>query len=137
MSTPERIDVATAAQLADMPVEDFRSLNAGYHHTVILQASAHPIVLPVDKVDTFVANLANNQTPLVSWQTYTANKGETLQHIARKYGISLKRLREVNGFSGRMRISARRALLVPCTGQSWVRRCRSRCSGCRAGRGIA
>ena len=48
---PGHMDVVKAAQLADMPVEEFRSLNPGYNRPVIIQATARQILLPVDKVD--------------------------------------------------------------------------------------
>jgi len=106
--------VIKAAQLADMPVEEFRSLNPGYNRPVIIQAAARQIVLPIDKVDEFHANLENNDDPLVTWQTYAPKKGETLEKIAAKFGTSPARLSEVNGFNGRnKRIRPGQMLLVP------------------------
>ena len=113
VKAPGHIDVIKAAQLADMPVEEFRSLNPGYNRPVIIQAAARQIVLPIDKVDEFHANLENNDDPLVTWQTYTLKKGETLEKVADKFGISVARLREVNGFNGRKRVRRGQMLLVP------------------------
>jgi membrane-bound lytic murein transglycosylase D len=75
--------VVKAAQLADMPVEEFRSLNPGYTRPVIIQAAARHIVVPIDKIDEFNANLERNGDPLVTWQAYTLKKGETLNKVAR------------------------------------------------------
>jgi membrane-bound lytic murein transglycosylase D len=107
------IDVVKAAQLADMPVEEFRSLNPGYNRPVIIHAAERHIVVPIDKVDEFHANLERNGDPLVTWQTYTLKKGETLSKVARRFGTTGNRLREVNGFDGRKQIRPGQMLLVP------------------------
>jgi peptidoglycan lytic transglycosylase D len=107
------IDVIKAAQLADMPVDEFRLLNPGYNRPVIIQAAARHIVLPIDKVDEFHANLERNGDPLVTWQTYTLKKGETLNNVANKFGTTGTRLRDVNGFDRRNHIRPGQMLLVP------------------------
>lgn len=115
VDAPGHIDVVKAARLADIPVKEFRSLNPGYNRPVIIQAAARQIVLPIDKVDEFHANLESNDEPLVTWQTYTLKKGETLEKVAVKFGTSAARLREVNGFNGRRHKGVRpgQMILVP------------------------
>src|SRR5690242_5227332 len=113
VNAPGHIDVIKAAQLADMPVEEFRSLNPGYSRPVIIHAAERHIVVPIDKVDEFHANLERNGDPLVTWQTYTLKKGETLSKVARRFGTTGNRLREVNGFDGRKQIRPGQMLLVP------------------------
>jgi len=39
----------------------------------------------------------------VSWKTYRPNKGDTLESIAKKHGLSLAQLKEVNGIPARTR----------------------------------
>jgi membrane-bound lytic murein transglycosylase D len=113
VKTPAHIDVLKAAQLANMPVEEFRSLNAGYNRPVIIQAAARQIVLPIDKVDQFHANLENNGDPLVTWQAYTLQPRDTLRKVASKFNISVDRLRDVNSLYSRKRVRAGQILLVP------------------------
>ena len=113
IEAPAHMDVVKAAQLADMPVEEFRSLNPAYCRPVIIQATARQILLPVDKVDEFNSNLEQNSEPLVTWQTYTLKKDETLEKVAAKFNIEADRLREVNGLSGRKRVQPGQMLLVP------------------------
>jgi membrane-bound lytic murein transglycosylase D len=57
MKAPEAVDVVKLARLADMPVEQFQSLNSGYRGPVIIQTTMRSILLPVDKLDLFQANL--------------------------------------------------------------------------------
>ena len=117
IDAPAHMDVVKAAQLADMPVEEFRSLNPGYNRPVIIHATARQLLLPVDKVDEFNTNLEQNSEPLVTWQTYTLKKGETLEKVAAKFNIEPDRLREVNGLSGRKRVQPGQMLLVPLEGE--------------------
>ncbi|MEO8628127.1 MAG: transglycosylase SLT domain-containing protein [Betaproteobacteria bacterium] len=110
---PGHIDVAKAARLANMPIEEFRSLNPGFNRPVIIQAAARQIVLPIDKVDGFHANLESNEDPLVTWQTYTMRTGETLEKVASKFGTTAYRLKEVNGLKGNKRVRPGQMLIVP------------------------
>ena len=117
IDAPAHMDVVKAAQLADMPIEEFRSLNPAYNRPVIIHATARQLLLPVDKVDEFNANLEQNSDPLVTWQTYTLKQGETLEKVAAKFNIEADRLREVNGLSGRKRVQPGQMLLVPLEGE--------------------
>ena len=112
VSAPAHMDVELAAKLADMPVEEFRNLNPGHQRPVITVANRQ-LLVPVDKVDVFQSNLENNDQPLVTWQTYQLKQGEKLEQVARKFDISIERLREVNGLNYRKRTRPGQMLLVP------------------------
>ncbi|HTS55389.1 MAG TPA: LysM peptidoglycan-binding domain-containing protein [Burkholderiales bacterium] len=117
VDAPGHMDVVKAAQLADMPVEEFRSLNPAYSRPVIIHANARQILLPIDKVDEFHANLEQNAEPLVTWQTYSLKKGETLEKVAARFNIGVDRLKEVNGITARKRVQPGQMLLVPLEGE--------------------
>jgi membrane-bound lytic murein transglycosylase D len=113
VSAPGHIDVKLAARLAEMPLEEFVSLNPAYMRPVI-KGQAATLLLPVDKADTFAENLGNHDEPLVSWQMYRARKGEWLNKIAQRFGMTLERLKQVNGIRPRSKITvAGQMLLVP------------------------
>jgi membrane-bound lytic murein transglycosylase D len=98
------IDVRLAAQLAEMTVEEFIALNPGFSRPVIRADLTPRIVLPADRVDIFHENLTKyDDKSLVSWQTYQPRKGEHLDGIAKKFGVSLAQLKEVNGITPRAR----------------------------------
>lgn len=110
------MDVAIAARLAEMTIEEFLALNPAYNRPVIADRGAVNIVLPAEKVDVFLANLESHDKPLTSWQAYTIKRGESLATVARKHGITLARLRQVNGIGPKMRIQPGHTLLVPAKG---------------------
>lgn len=96
VAAPPKIDVKLAAKLAEMPEDEFVALNPAFNKPVASIASGH-LLLPVDKAPVFRENLENYDKPLVSWSTYSAQRGESIDQIARKHGVSAAYLRQVNG----------------------------------------
>ena len=117
VATAKHIDVKLAAQLADIPMEEFMALNPGHNRPVILQGNSDLILLPVNAVETFRTNLEDYDKPLVSWQAYQPKKGERLDHLAPRFGLSVEKLKSVNGLSGRANASTGQTLLVPVNGE--------------------
>jgi membrane-bound lytic murein transglycosylase D len=110
------IDVQLAAKLAEMDVEEFVALNPGFSRPLIRTSVAPRIVLPADRVDVFHENLEKyDDRSLVSWKTYVPRKGENLEAIAKKHGLTLGQLKEVNGIAPRSR-QVPALLVVPIPG---------------------
>lgn len=118
VSFTKHIDVKLAAQLADISREEFIALNPAHNRPVILQDHSDFILLPVDKIETYQTNLENYDKPLVSWQAYHARKGERLDQLAPRFGLSVERLKKVNSLSARTRTSSGETLLVPLNGDT-------------------
>jgi len=97
-------------------MEEFTALNPANNRPVILQDNSDLILLPVDKVETFRANLEGYDKPLVSWQAYQPKKGERLDHLAPRFGLSVEKLKSVNSL-GRNNVSTGQTLLVPINGE--------------------
>jgi len=117
VSTAKHIDVKLAAQLADISMEEFTALNPAHNRPVILQDNSDLILLPVGAVETFRANLESYDKPLVSWQAYQPKKGERLDKLAPRLGLSVEKLKSVNGLSRRAKVSTGQTLLVPINGE--------------------
>ncbi len=113
---PANMDVAIAARLAEMTIEEFHSLNPAFNRPVMPDKGSQTIVLPTEKVAVFKANLETHDKPLTNWQAYTIKKGESLESVARRHGLTTSRLKQINGISGRMRIGPGHTLLVPAKG---------------------
>ena len=102
-----------AARLAEMPVAEFIALNPGFSRPYIRASVTPRIVLPADKVDVFHDNLeALGDKSLVSWKTYHPKQGETFESIAKKHGMQVGQLKEVNGIAPRNK-AVPRLLVVP------------------------
>jgi membrane-bound lytic murein transglycosylase D len=118
VATTKHIDVKLAAQLAGISEEEFTALNPAHNRPVILQGSNDLILLPIDKMETFRTNLESYSKPLVSWQSYQPKKGERLDQLAPRFGLSLENLKSVNGLTARDNISTGQTLLVPLNGEA-------------------
>jgi membrane-bound lytic murein transglycosylase D len=107
------IDVELAAKLAEMPVDEFVALNPGFSRPLIRASVTPRIVLPADKIDVFHENLEKlDEKSLVSWKSYTPRHGESFESIAKKHGMSVAQLKEVNGIAARTR-AVPRLIVVP------------------------
>ncbi|NWG30012.1 MAG: transglycosylase SLT domain-containing protein [Rhodocyclaceae bacterium] len=117
---PARIDVALAAHLAGISVEEFVALNPAYHRPVIDGNHAgEELLLPVEKIGTFITNLERYEAedrPLSNWMTHAMKRGETLAKVAARFSISEARLRQINGITPRVRIRPGFTVLVPRPG---------------------
>jgi len=118
VATTRHIDVKLAAKLADISVDEFNALNPAHNRPVINVNGSRALLFPVDKVETFTANLKNHDKPLVSWQAYQVKKGETAEKISARYGINVRRLKEVNDIHGLSGITPGQTLLVPLNGST-------------------
>ncbi len=115
VTTERNIDVKLAAQFAEMPIEDFLALNPSHNRPVIRAENNQPILLPADRVERFHTNREAHNEPLVSWQSYTISKQDTLEKISVRFGIAPAQLKEVNSLAARARNLAGLTILVPTT----------------------
>jgi membrane-bound lytic murein transglycosylase D len=112
-TTDARIDVDVAAGLAEMPVGEFVALNPAHKRPVIQPNTS--LVIPAEKLNTFVNNLearGDESKPLSSWRSYKLRPGESLDKVARRFGMTLSRLRAANGIRGKTRPAPGTVLLV-------------------------
>lgn len=118
ISTEKQMDVKMFAALADISMEEFTALNPAHNRPVILQDHNDLILLPIDHVETFLTNLEKNDKPLISWQSYKPKKGERLDKLAPRFGLSVATLKTVNSLSARTNTSSGQTLLVPLNGEA-------------------
>ena len=110
-----QIDLAQAAQLANLNYNELRRLNPGY-----LQWATHPdnpqvIAVPIDKAELLgdrIAELGPDQ--FITWDRYEIKPGDTLGAIAIKLNTNAQVLTSVNQIK-ESKIIAGDSLLVPRT----------------------
>jgi membrane-bound lytic murein transglycosylase D len=111
--TNRKMDVKAAAELAEMPLDEFLSLNPQHNRPVIAGADEATLLLPYDKAELFAAKLELTNQPMVTWQAYKLKPNETLAQVAARFGLPLETLRTVNGIGPRAKVPIGHALLVP------------------------
>ncbi|MDO8447565.1 MAG: transglycosylase SLT domain-containing protein [Rhodoferax sp.] len=108
------IDVALAAKLAEVSLEDFKALNPSASRPVILAAGTPQILLPWDNASVFERNLeAYGGGRLASWTVWLAPTTMKPADAAKRVGMTEVELRSVNNIPPRVVIKAGSSLLVP------------------------
>ncbi len=115
VTTSRDIDVTMAAKLANMSVEEFRSLNPSFAKPVILGATNPQILLPFDNAAVFQKNLDAYTGALSSWTTYTVTERARPAAIAEKIGVDADTLMSVNRIPAGMRLKPGSTIVVPRT----------------------
>ncbi len=114
VSITRDIDVALAAKLAQVQLDDFKALNPSANRPVILAAGTPQILLPWDNAAVFEANLhAYAGGQLASWTAWQAPSTLNPSDAAKRVGMSEPALREINRIPAGVVIQAGSTLLVP------------------------
>ena len=124
VAAPEKIDTHLAARLAEMPEDEFATLNPAFIRPVAASGTGYFLV-PYEKAETFRANLDLYRSlngPMVSWQTVNAKRGESIDAIAKRHGMTGSYLRATNGAlkekKGKLTLAA--TIMVPMSGKAKV-----------------
>lgn len=115
----QSIDLKLAAELAELPLQEFQALNPHLRRPVITVSRTNRVVLPIENVDAFHRNLESHlakKRPLVTWKPYTLKKGDTLASIARETGVTTETLAKANSLSNaNARLLPGTVLLAPAS----------------------
>ncbi|MFZ3128030.1 MAG: LysM peptidoglycan-binding domain-containing protein, partial [Rhodoferax sp.] len=107
------IDVALAARLAEVPLNDFKALNPSINRPVIMAAGTPQILLPWDNAEIFQSNLESyGGGRLASWTVWIAPSTMRPADAAKRVGMAEAELRSVNAIPPRVVIRAGSSLLV-------------------------
>jgi membrane-bound lytic murein transglycosylase D len=123
VETSQDIDVRLAAKLAEIPLDQFLALNPANNRPVISSQAKSLIVLPTEKLEVFNANLEARQSdekPLSSWRTVSLKPGDKIEKIAASHGLSLAKLKAINGLKPKAKFKTGQIVLVPVAGTSAV-----------------
>jgi len=108
-----QIDLALAAELADISVDQLYQLNPGFNRWATDPDGPHLLVVPIENAARF--ELALSELPpqqRIKWHRYQIARGDSLISIANRYHTTVEVLRQVNELSGTT-IRAGQHLIVP------------------------
>jgi membrane-bound lytic murein transglycosylase D len=111
------IDVALAARLAELPLEEFQALNPQMNKPVILAAGTPQVLLPYDNAAIFLRSIERHDGPLASWTAWVAPRTMKTAQAAQEVGMTEADLRSVNSIPPHMMVKAGSTLLVPRSAQ--------------------
>ena len=108
------IDIKLAAQLAELPLEEFRALNPQFNRPVITGSPTTNILLPQLNAEKFRENLGKWKQALSSWTAHRVTAArERIETIAAKFKTTPQVIREANEIPPNMHPKAGSTILVP------------------------
>jgi membrane-bound lytic murein transglycosylase D len=108
-----QLDLALAAEMADIPIQELYLLNAGFNRWATAPDGPHRLTLPIGQIEQFKQKLAAlPQEKRLTWKRYKIKSGDSLSVIASRHGTTAKLIRQVNKLRGN-RIRAGKHLLIP------------------------
>ncbi len=113
-----QIDLALAAELAGITVNQLYQLNPAFNRWATAPGGPHRLLLPRGKAEQFkleVAKVPPNKR--INWVRHKIKNGETLSHISGKYRTTIPLIKEVNNIRG-TQIRAGKYLMIPTATKS-------------------
>jgi membrane-bound lytic murein transglycosylase D len=113
-----QIDLAKAAELAELSLKELQHLNPGYNRWATDPKGPHYLVIPNHKVDKFKSGLSSlSKKDRLAWQRYKIKNGDSLGKIAQKFNTDIGVIKQVNNLRGN-NIRAGKHLLIPVAAKS-------------------
>ena len=113
-----QLDIAFAAKLADITVDEFYKLNPGFNRWSTPPKGPHHLLIPIDKADSFSEQLAaSDPADRVRWVRYTIKSGDSLSVVASKHNTTSQIIRSSNNIKGNM-IRTGDKLMIPTASHS-------------------
>jgi len=113
VKTGAQIDLAQAASLADININEIYKLNPGFNQWASSPLGPHRLLVPVENAHTFELKLKNMPpSKRLNWNRYSVRRGDSLIRIAKKFNTTPKLIKQVNHLKSNM-IREKQKLLIP------------------------
>jgi membrane-bound lytic murein transglycosylase D len=113
-----QIDLAKAAEIADISLAELQRLNPGFNRWATDPNGPHYLVLPNTKIKNFTAKLAQiKPEDRINWQRYKIRNGDSISTIAHKFHTTSALIRQLNNLKNN-NIRAGKYLLIPVSAVS-------------------
>lgn len=108
-----QIDLAQAAKMADISVEEIYLLNPGFNRWATSPIGPHRLLIPKTNTQQFKTALAAMpSSQRLSWQRYTVRSGDSLIRIANKFNTTPSVIKQTNNLRSNL-IRQGQKLLIP------------------------
>ncbi len=113
VDTEAQIDLAQAAKMADISINELYLLNPGYSQWATSPNGPHRLLVPVENAEIFRENLQKVPPKnRIAWQRYKVESGDSLISIAKRFRTTPELIRDANQMRGNS-IRAGSKLLIP------------------------
>ncbi len=108
-----QIDLAIAAELAGISLEEMYKLNPGFNRWATSPKGPHRLLIPIEVADDFKAKISKlAPEELLSWKDYKVSRSQSLTSLARKFKITVALIRNINQLKGN-RVKAGQTIRIP------------------------
>lgn len=90
------IDISVVLTLADISHHEFIDLNPAFNKTLIPAGKNQSFLLPVTKLANFEKQYRQYDQPLSQWRSIIVDQPQTLDVLAKKWGVDINRTRQMN-----------------------------------------
>jgi len=117
VDTGAQVDLAYAAQLANLSVAEIQLLNPAFNHWATSPEGPYKLLIPTRIAEKFTQQLANTAADrLVRWDRYKVRSGDSLSVIAKRMGTTTQVLEQINNLDNSL-IRVGQPLLIPVASQ--------------------
>ena len=109
----QQIDLATAASMAGISLEDLYTLNPAFNRWASAPEGPHHLLIPRDVSQSFSNKLKKlPDSERITWKRHIIKRGENLGQIARDYHSNVSALKQINKLNSNL-IREGHSLLIP------------------------
>ncbi|AZL85531.1 LysM peptidoglycan-binding domain-containing protein [Aliivibrio salmonicida] len=112
----KQLDLAIAAEFAGISISELQGYNPGYNQWATSPDGPYHLLLPIDKVDRFNANLKKNGNKTMKVVRYKVQSGDTISQLAVKHNTTSSIIEQTNDLNGTS-IRVDQYLLIPTASQ--------------------
>lgn len=107
------IDIAVVLRLADISIDEFIDLNPSFDKTLIPAGKNQMLLLPVKKLAYFENQYRQYNQPLSQWRSIIVEQPQTLDVLAKKWGVDANRTRQMNNLRMGISLQAGAMIVIP------------------------
>lgn len=108
----EQLDLAIAADYAGITVQELQSYNPAYNQWATAPEGAQQFLIPVERVDQFMEQVAANRGKGMKLLRYQVKTGDSLSVIAQQHKTTTKMIQTANGLKNQT-IRVGQYLMIP------------------------
>ena len=113
VDTGGQIDLARAAELSNVEIEEIYKLNPGFTQWATDPEGPHTLLVPVENASVFKEQLASlDASDRVSWARYEVKPGDSLSRIAQRFNTTTRTIQTSNNLKSSL-IRSGQSLLIP------------------------
>jgi membrane-bound lytic murein transglycosylase D len=121
VDTAAQIDLAKAAELADISIEELYRLNPAFNRWATPPEGPHYLLVPIENANLFRQNLASYQPDdRVQWKRHVVKENESLLNIAKEHGTTTDILKRINKIDGN-KVATGKSLVIPIAPKGMTR----------------